>query len=86
LHKRRGEYEEALELWQKAARQGFIYAHIEIAKVYEHYHNEPAQALEWTEQALLLIQAPGFSSIEKSTWLTELEHRRKRLQRKLATK
>jgi len=86
LYKRRGEYDEAIQLWQKAARQGHIYAHVEIAKVYEHNRNEPGQALEWTEQAIHLTQEPGFSVIERATWLQELERRRQRLQRKISSK
>lgn len=86
LHKRRGEFDEAFLLWQKAAKEGFVYAHIEIAKVFEHFHNEPDQALVWTEKALTLLQAPTISGIEKTTWREELEHRRQRLLRKVSGK
>jgi TPR repeat protein len=86
LHKRRGEYEEAIQLWQKAARQGHIHAHVEIAKVYEHHWNEPDKALEWTEQAIKQTQASGFSVIERASWLEELERRRQRLQRKVTSR
>lgn len=86
LHKRRGEYDEAIQLWQKAARHGYIYAHVEIAKVYEHHRSEPDQALEWTEQAIQLAMQPDFSVIEKTTWLQELQRRRDRLQRKMTSR
>jgi tetratricopeptide (TPR) repeat protein len=36
LQKRRGDFEQAIRLWEKAATEGHIYAHIEMAKYYEH--------------------------------------------------
>ncbi len=37
LQRRRGDLESAVSLWQKAAAQGHVYAHIELAKYYEHH-------------------------------------------------
>ena len=34
LQKRRGDFEEALRLWEKAASEGHIYAYVELAKYY----------------------------------------------------
>jgi len=36
LQKKRGDVDEALRLWEQAAGKGHIYAHIELAKYYEH--------------------------------------------------
>ncbi len=36
LQKRRGDFEEAVRLWEKAASEGHIYAFVELAKYYEH--------------------------------------------------
>ncbi len=36
LHRRRGDLEAAATLWQKAAAQGHVYAHVELAKYFEH--------------------------------------------------
>ena len=36
LQKRRGDFDEALRLWEDAAEKGHIYAFIELAKYYEH--------------------------------------------------
>ena len=36
LQKKRGDVDQALRLWEQAAEKGHIYAHIELAKYYEH--------------------------------------------------
>jgi hypothetical protein len=82
LYKRSGEREKAMELWQKAAKHGHIYAHIELAKIYEHTLRDYAQALHWTQAALDLLQASPLASVEASLWRGELEHRRQRLELK----
>ena len=83
LHKRRGEYDRALPLWEKAAGQGQLYAHEELAKFYEHLHHDPAQALSWTQAALKLLDTIGISKQERAGWEAELLHRQERLVSKL---
>jgi hypothetical protein len=83
LYKRAAKYELAIPLWEKAARQGLLYAHEELAKFYEHIGHDPASALKWTEQALALLDTTAYSSHEHQTWQPELIHRRERLTRKL---
>jgi uncharacterized protein YprB with RNaseH-like and TPR domain len=83
IHKRRGDQEAALDLWEQAAQNGQIYAHIELAKVYEHKLQDYEEAIHWTENAIQQLHVSNLSSIELTHWLPELEHRLKRLQRKI---
>lgn len=83
LQKRRGDLEEALRLWKQAAEAGHIYAHIEIAKYYEHKRRDVKSALAWTRTALEhLQQTSSMSSHERNHWLEEISHRLARLERK----
>ncbi|HEX5838440.1 MAG TPA: ribonuclease H-like domain-containing protein [Anaerolineales bacterium] len=83
LQKRRGDFEEALRLWKQAAEAGHIYAHIEIAKYYEHKRRDVKSALAWTRTALEhLQQASRMASHERKHWLEEISHRLARLERK----
>ncbi len=83
LYKRRGEYDQAVPLWEKAARHGLLYAHEELAKFFEHIQHDPTQALTWTQAALSLLESPAFSRLERQTWQPELLHRQQRLEHKL---
>jgi hypothetical protein len=84
LHRRRGDRESALSLWWQAAADRHIYAHVELAKHYEHQENNFAEALRWTEAALAILNASGVPRYEKLQWEGELQHRKKRLEDKLA--
>ncbi len=83
LQKRRGDFEEALRLWEQAATQGHIYAHIELAKYYEHRRRDPKSALEWTLSALQDLSHADLPTYIRKHWEQELKHRRDRLQTKL---
>ena len=83
LHKRRGEWPVALELWQQAAAGRQIYAHVELAKFYEHQAGDYHQAAHWTQVALAIVAAPTCPSTLRRQWRRELEHRLARLIRKL---
>jgi uncharacterized protein len=82
LQKRRGDFEEALRLWQKAAEEGHIYAHIEIAKYYEHKCRDVKSALLWTRSALDHVQRSSMPAYERKHWMAEITHRLARLERK----
>jgi uncharacterized protein YprB with RNaseH-like and TPR domain len=84
LLKRRGEYDLAIRLWQQAAERQHIYAHVELAKYYEHTARDFEEAARWTRLALESAAAPGIPAITRQEWLRELEHRLERLLRKLA--
>ena len=81
--KRRGDLSAAVALWREAARSGQIYAHIELAKFYEHKRRDYSQATQWTDAALALVNAPDFPRHACGRWLADLEHRLARLHRKL---
>jgi uncharacterized protein YprB with RNaseH-like and TPR domain len=81
--KRRGNLSAAVALWREAARSGQIYAHVELAKFYEHKRRDYREAAQWTHAALALVNAPDFPRHACSRWLADLEHRLARLHRKL---
>ena len=81
--KRRGNLSAAVALWREAARSGRIYAHIELAKFYEHKRRDYSEAAQWTHAALALVNAPDFPRHARGRWVTALEHRLARLYRKL---
>ena len=83
LQKRRGDFEEALRLWEQAATQGHIYAHIELAKFYEHRRRDPKQALQWTLSALQDLEHADLPIYIRKHWADELKHRKQRLETRL---
>ena len=82
LQKRRGDLEEALRLWEKAAAEGHVFAHIEMAKYYEHKRRDVKSALRWTRSALEHVERNEMSAYERRHWLDEITHRLARLERK----
>lgn len=82
LQKRRGDFEEAVRLWEKAAAEGHIYAHIEIAKYYEHKRRDVKSAIQWTRSALEHVQRSSLPVYVRKHWLDEIAHRLARLERK----
>jgi hypothetical protein len=84
LLKRQDRQAEALPWWQALAEiEGAIYACEALAKHYEWHEMDLGQALVWTERAIGLAEAWPRSYKRRET-LKELQHRRERLQRKLA--
>jgi tetratricopeptide (TPR) repeat protein len=83
LEKRRENWEAALAVWRMAAEGRRIYAHVELAKYYEHKTRDYPAALHWTEAALALLHRPTAGRAERAQWLAELQHRQERLQRKV---
>jgi tetratricopeptide (TPR) repeat protein len=82
IHKKRGDLKLAMELWAKAAAEEQIYAHVELAKVFEHTERDIQSALKWTQEALEIINSPDYPIYERDVWQAELEHRLTRLERK----
>lgn len=82
LQKRRGDFDEAVRLWEKAAAEGHIYAHIEMAKYYEHKRRDVKSAIQWTRSALEHAQQADLASYVRKHWLDEIAHRLARLERK----
>jgi hypothetical protein len=83
MEKRLNNLEKSMGLWQIAAEFNEIYAHEELAKVYEHKSKDFLQAIFWTELAIEIIDSPEYPVIERDIWRPKLDHRLKRLQRKL---
>jgi tetratricopeptide (TPR) repeat protein len=82
LQKKRGDFHEALRLWEAAAANGHIYAHIEMAKYYEHKRRDVKSALKWTRSALEHVQEADIPAYVRKHWLEEIAHRLERLERK----
>lgn len=79
LQKRRGDLETAVRLWEQAAGQGYVYAHVELAKYCEHRRRDYAAALEWTRKAVERVGELDIPRYEYNHWMEELTHRRERL-------
>lgn len=90
LQKRRGDLDEAVRWWEQAAEQGQIYAHVELAKHFEHRKRNYVEAQKWASEALELINSKTeMPSYVREHWRTELDHRLNRLmekQKRLAAK
>lgn len=82
LQRRRGDMEEAAHWWEQAAQQGHIYAHIELAKYFEHARRDPLEALRWTESARQHVGEQEMPAFIRKHWLEEIDHRTERLRRK----
>jgi uncharacterized protein YprB with RNaseH-like and TPR domain len=84
LQKRNNNLTAAVEVWQLAADGRQIYAHVELAKYYEHKQRDYQEAIRWTQSAIDLLDASHASQFERRQWIGDLKHRLARLQRKLA--
>jgi uncharacterized protein len=82
LQRRRGAIDAAVSLWHKAAIEGHVYAHIELAKYFEHQRCDYSEALKWTMSAEGLVDSLDIPRYEYRHWKEELEHRKKRLHEK----
>ena len=83
INKRQGDLAGALALWEQAAHHDHLYAHVELAKYFEHQLRDYAQALVWTRRALNSLSKPGTPAYLRQEWAAGLEHRQARLQKKL---
>ncbi len=83
LQKKRGDLSRALLLWEEAAEQGHVYAHIELAKHYEHKQRDIESAIKWTKSAREHIEQMDLPAYMRRHWRDEIEHRLARLERKL---
>jgi hypothetical protein len=82
IFKRQGEFKPAIELWKKAAGLNNINSHVELAKYYEHKSKKYDQAIEWTGNAINLINTDEYNLYKFRYWKPELEYRLSRLLRK----
>ena len=82
LQKRRGDFVDALRLWEKAASEGHIYAYVELAKYHEHRQRDVKTALQWTKSALKAVAGAEMPAYIRKHWQQELKHRLARLEAK----
>jgi hypothetical protein len=90
MHKHNTNWTAAIELWEQAAAQDDLEAHIELAMCYEHSLHDLGAALRWTQAAIVLVaqdqaltqSGKSLKPFERRQRLTELEHRLERLERK----
>jgi len=83
LQKRRGDLETAVGLWERAAGQGHVYAHVELAKYHEHQSRDIAEAMKWTHSAVELVSTLDIPRYLSNHWMDELTHRLERLDGKI---
>ncbi len=83
LQRRRGDIDEAVKWWKRAAGEGQIYAWVELAKHYEHRVKDYDLAEDATHRALSLMNETQ-NPHARTLWAGELAHRLKRLTRKIA--
>jgi uncharacterized protein len=82
LQKKRGDVEQALRLWEQAAEKRHIYAHIELAKYYEHKKRDLKAAIKWAKSARKEAARADLPAYIRRHWLDEIDHRLARLERK----
>lgn len=82
LQKKRGDLSQAIRLWEDAAERGHIYAHIELAKYYEHKMRDIKTSMQWARSARTLVEEAQMPAYERKHWLEEIDHRLARLERK----
>ena len=82
IQKRQDRWQPAIDLWREAAEAGEIYAHVELAKYYEHRMHDFCEAARWTMSAMQRVAAPGYPHLSRQRWLADLQHRLARLHRR----
>ena len=82
LQKKRGDMDQALRLWEEAAGRGHIYAHIELAKHYEHKMRDAKTSIKWAKSARVEVEKADLPVYIRKHWLGEIDHRLARLERK----
>lgn len=82
LQKKRGDMNQAVKWWQDAAKKHHVYAHIELAKYYEHKMRDVKTSLQWANSAKREIEKADVPAYIRKHWLDEIEYRLARLQKK----
>jgi uncharacterized protein YprB with RNaseH-like and TPR domain len=82
LQKRRGDLDQAVLWWERAAKEGHVYAHIELAKYHEHKRRDLKSSIKWTRSARKQVEHADLPGYVRKHWLVEIDHRLARLERK----
>jgi uncharacterized protein len=81
LYRRRGEWDAAVRLWEKAVEHEQVSACIELAKYYEHQKKDNSEAIRWTKSGLNFV-TNNKRFPDRQTTLQDLERRLTRLYKK----
>ena len=82
VNKKQGKWDEAVFEWQLAAEIKDYISCIELAKYFEHKEKSYSQALEWTYQAMEIIDQEHINN-KKEKLRLKMEYRKQRLIRKM---
>ncbi|WKZ36612.1 MAG: ribonuclease H-like domain-containing protein [Anaerolineales bacterium] len=82
LQKKRGDLSQAVRLWEAASQNGHIYAHIELAKYYEHKIRDVKTSIQWAKSARREVEKADLPVYVRKLWLDEIDRRLTRLERK----
>jgi uncharacterized protein len=82
LYRRQEKWENAVNLWKRAAGHKYLEAHIELAKYYEHQLRDYDQAILWTQVALELVLETETNPFIRKNLSNDLQKRLDRLMKK----
>jgi len=82
LYRRQEKWENAIDLWKKAAGHKYLEAHIELAKYYEHQQRDYDQAILWTNVAIGLVLETETNPFIRKSLSNDLQKRLNRLLKK----
>jgi len=87
VYKRNKDYIGAIEIWEEMRRESSmdIFPYMELAKYYEHKAKDIQKALEYTRDAIEILERKRRSGMLASYYkeINQVTHRQKRLQKKL---
>jgi len=95
IQKRKKDWLSAIKLWESAAQYQYLPAHLELTKCYEHNLRNYEEAMNWSQEAIRLIENLQVENenkeehlfltpYEKKQWVENFKHRMARLNRKLS--
>jgi uncharacterized protein YprB with RNaseH-like and TPR domain len=58
LYRRRGDWAEAVQIWERLAARGSAHALVQLSKYHEHLRRDPRRALEFAHR-LIALEGPG---------------------------
>lgn len=82
LHRRREQWEYAVELWEKGVEYRQVDAGIELAKYYEHRRRDYARALHWAQRAAECLVEAELTNAARRSFKEDLNRRIERLIKK----
>jgi uncharacterized protein len=82
LYRRQEKWENAINLWKRAAGHKYLEAHIELAKYYEHQQRDYDQAILWTNLAIDLVLETETNPFIRKSLSNDLQKRLNRLLKK----